>query len=200
LPQKEGDTPEFLYLVPNGLNEPGEPSWGSWAGRFSLQPEAGTRAYYWAGARDTRDGRTHRDATLIPWVAHLQNDFRARLDWCVRDYGEANHPPEVRLTGSRHRTVLSGGRLVLDVSDSVDPDGDALTWEWWHYVEPGSYRGPEVVFEGAATPKAVLQAPVVSAPETVHCLVSVTDRGEPALTRYARVVVTVEPAEVPPGR
>jgi hypothetical protein len=96
--------------------------------------------------------------------------------------------------------VLSGGRLVLDVSDSVDPDGDALTWEWWHYVEPGSYRGPEVVFEGAATPKAVLQAPVVSAPETVHCLVSVTDRGEPALTRYARVVVTVEPAEVPPGR
>lgn len=200
LAQKEGDTPEFLYLIPNGLNEPGEPAWGSWAGRFSPQPEAGTRAYYWAGARDTRDGRIHRDETLIPWTAHLQNDFRARLDWCVRDYGEANHPPEVRLAGPRQRNVPSGGRLVLDVSDSVDPDGDALTWEWRHYVEPGSYRGPAVVFEGAATAKAVLQAPVVTAPETVHCLVSVTDRGEPALTRYARVVVTVEPAAVPPGR
>ena len=57
-----------------------------------------------------------------------------------------------------------------------------------------------MVFEGAATAKAVLQAPEVTSVETVHCLVSVTDRGEPALTRYARVVVTVEPAAVPPGR
>ena len=31
---KEGDTPSFLALVPNGLFDPDRPSLGSWGGRF----------------------------------------------------------------------------------------------------------------------------------------------------------------------
>jgi hypothetical protein len=42
LKQKEGDTPEFLYLVPNGLNEPEEPTWGSWAGHRSASRRLGS--------------------------------------------------------------------------------------------------------------------------------------------------------------
>jgi hypothetical protein len=34
LPQKEGDTMSFLYLVPTGMNDPMQPTWGSWAGRY----------------------------------------------------------------------------------------------------------------------------------------------------------------------
>ena len=30
----EGDTPSFLSLIPNGLNEPEHPDWGSWGGRY----------------------------------------------------------------------------------------------------------------------------------------------------------------------
>ena len=30
----EGDTPSFLYLIPNGLGSPEHPSYGSWGGRF----------------------------------------------------------------------------------------------------------------------------------------------------------------------
>ena len=41
-----------------------------------------------------------RDNTLRRWAAHLQNDFKARLDWCVNDYPHANHPPVARVRGA----------------------------------------------------------------------------------------------------
>jgi hypothetical protein len=30
----EGDTPSYLMLIPNGLNDPDHPNWGSWGGRY----------------------------------------------------------------------------------------------------------------------------------------------------------------------
>ena len=30
----EGDTPSYLMLIPNGLNNPDHPEWGSWGGRY----------------------------------------------------------------------------------------------------------------------------------------------------------------------
>ena len=108
LPQKEGDTPEFLYLVPNGLNEPEEPGWGSWAGRFSRQPDAGESRLFLAGVRDTLDGRAHRDHTLLPWAAHLQNDFRARLDWCVQRF--CGGQPSAAPRDFRQPATHGGGR------------------------------------------------------------------------------------------
>ena len=36
----EGDTPSWLNLIPNGLNEPEHPDWGGWGGRYELyRPE-----------------------------------------------------------------------------------------------------------------------------------------------------------------
>jgi len=32
----EGDTPSYLPLIPNGLNDADHPDWGSWGGRFEL--------------------------------------------------------------------------------------------------------------------------------------------------------------------
>src|SRR4051794_1701944 len=32
----EGDTPAFLSLIPNGLNDPSHPNYGGWGGRFAL--------------------------------------------------------------------------------------------------------------------------------------------------------------------
>ena len=33
----EGDTPSFLFLIPNGLNAPEHPEWGGWGGRYEKQ-------------------------------------------------------------------------------------------------------------------------------------------------------------------
>ena len=193
LKQKEGDTPEFLYLVPNGLNEPEEPTWGSWAGRFGKQDNAGDRAYYWPNVRDSIDGKAHRDHTLGPWSAHIQNDFRARMDWCVRDYDNANHPPLPRLASKLRQTVKSGQVVLLDASSSTDPDKDNLRFEWRYYAEPGTYRGPAIKFDMSGEGTASFTAPLVETPQTLHIIFVVTDVGDPPLTRYARSVITVEP-------
>ena len=76
LPQKEGDSMMFLYLVPTGMNDPAQPTWGSWAGRYGRNEHHEDKPYYWANQQDTWQGTTHRENTLSRWAADLQNDFR----------------------------------------------------------------------------------------------------------------------------
>jgi len=191
-PQKEGDTMSFLYLVPTGMNDVNEPTWGSWAGRYAPR-EGGPPGYYWATARDAWNGTTSRENTLARWAVHLQNDFRARMDWCVKDYAGANHPPVPELAGPVRRVAKSGEVVELDARASHDPDGNRLSYEWVYYPEPGTYRGEPIHIEGAHTPSARFIAPRVERSETIHVVVIVSDDGSPPLSRYRRVVVTVQP-------
>lgn len=197
-PQKEGDTMTFLYLVPTGMNDPDHPTWGSWAGRYGRNPAYKERPYYWANQKDTWQGSTSRDNCLKRWAAHLQNDFRARLDWCVNDFKGANHPPFAHIAGERQQTVLrrtvsSGEHVAFDASRSKDLDGNRLKFEWAFYPEPGTYRGTLPALSSEDTAKTSFVAPTVDSAGTMHLLLTVTDDGSPPLTRYRRVIVTVEP-------
>lgn len=218
----EGDTPAFLSLIPNGLNEPEHPQWGSWGGRYELYtpdfsktqkgnsiveiaPE--TRAI-WTNAIDSytpylpRDyGRTIRKdtttytgykETLWRWRDDFQNDFAARMDWCLQSYEEANHSPIPVLSHPEKLTVKSGDEFLLDAFNSRDPDGDHLSFLWFHYPEASSYS--KSVKMGAENVHRVsVTAPEVSSPERVHFIVKVSDKGTPSLSRYKRVIVVVEP-------
>jgi hypothetical protein len=113
----EGDTPSFLSLINNGLNVPEKPDFGGWGGRYELyQPRflpyrhAGNAEPeprpIWTDARDEvrgKDGRMYIDnhATIWRWRDAFQNDFAARMDWCIKEYENGNHPPVVRVSGSR---------------------------------------------------------------------------------------------------
>jgi hypothetical protein len=191
--QKEGDTMTFLYLVPTGMNDPEQPTWGSWAGRYGAMTNDARFHYFWASQFDSWNRSTNRDNTLARWAAHLQNDFRARLDWCVKDFAHANHPPLVQLPDSIPRQIISGQRISLDATRSKDPDGNALSFEWIHYAEPGTARDTSVAIENARTARATLIAPTVHKPTTVHIIVAATDNGTPPLTRYGRLLFTVLP-------
>ena len=133
------------------------------------------------------------DATLARWAVDLQNDFRARMDWCVEPFERANHPPRVALAGEAQRTVTAGAVVTLDVRGSHGPDaGQQLQFSWWQYREPGTFDGA-VQIEAANEPVARLIAPAVTEPRTIHLVATVRDNGSPPLARYARVVVTVMP-------
>lgn len=190
---KEGDTMTFLYLVPTGMNDPEQPTWGSWAGRYGPSEEYPGKPYYWANQADEWGGRSHRENTLARWAEHLQNDFRARLDWCVSKRSEANHPPRPRVRGSLTRTVKAGEEVTLDARGSTDPDGDTLRHEWMIYPEAGTYRGPLPEVRNARSARATLTAPSVKEPRTLHVLLVVTDDGSPPLTRYRRVILNLTP-------
>jgi hypothetical protein len=184
---KEGDTPSWFYFLPTGPGDAGHPEWGGWGGRF--EEEAGG---VYRDARDTVDGATGVRSTVWRWRPVFQADFQARLDWAVKPYSEANHAPEPRLSAPMQRTASTGDRLELDASGSSDPDGDGLSYRWWVYPEAGSFRG-EVSIESPGAARAVLVAPQVASPETIHVILEVTDDGTPRLTRYRRVVVEVRP-------
>ncbi|AOS44715.1 hypothetical protein Verru16b_01782 [Lacunisphaera limnophila] len=132
-------------------------------------------------------------ATIWRWREDFQADFAARLDWTIRPRAEANHPPVPVLAHPEAVTVKSGQRFVLDAAGSTDPDGDNLSFWWFHYPEAGTYRG-KIALQGAENIWRIgFVAPKVAQPETAHFILRLTDKGTPALTRYKRVIVTIVP-------
>jgi hypothetical protein len=196
-PQKEGDTMTFLYLVPTGMNDPEHPNWGSWAGRYGHNETCPGRPYYWANQQDTWQGSASRENTLRRWAADLQNDFRARLDWCVKDFAHANHPPQPRVNSDTMRTISAGQLVELDASDSMDPDGNSLRFHWLIYGEAGGYKGAMPQIQNADSAKASLVAPAVASEQTIHLLLIVSDDGSPPLCRYRRAILRIMPAVRP---
>lgn len=198
LPQKEGDTMMFLYLVPTGMNDPAEPTWGSWGGRYGLNPAFGERPYFWANQADTWQGTIHRDNTVARWAAALQNDFAARMDWCVADaYEKANHAPTAALNGDDSKRILqisarSGEAVSLSSAGSNDPDGNPITVKWFVYPESGTCSG-DVNLTATSGSQTSFVAPPADKPTTIHVILEVSDNGVPPLASYRRAVVTVMP-------
>lgn len=190
---KEGDTASFLYLIPTGLGNPMEPGWGGWAGRYGLNESFPGKHYYWANQFDAWNGTTNRDNTLARWAVHLQNDFKARLDWCVSDFAHANHAPIARVRGPLRRTVAPGETVSLDARGSTDPDAQKLNFEWLVYPEAGNYHGPAIEIQQASQSQASLVVPKIETPQELHVVLVVTDSGTPSLTRYQRLVLTAQP-------
>ncbi|WP_420136297.1 nucleoside hydrolase-like domain-containing protein [Sphingomonas sp.] len=218
----EGDTPAYLSLIPNGLSVPEHPDWGGWGGRYELytppiattdpsgfsgvpiEPE--TRPI-WTNAIDLYTPQVAKPygraqipgdrqikdfrAGIWRWRDDFQNDFAARMTWTTRPFDRANHPPVVKLAASR-LTVKSGQKFELSAVDSSDPDGDSLSFQWFHYQEIGHWRA--AIPGGAANLHTVdFTGPTVTEPREAHFIVRVTDKGEPPLTRYGRVIVTITP-------
>jgi Protein of unknown function (DUF1593) len=141
----EGDTPTFLYLIHNGLSVPEQPNWGSWGGRYLLTDLAAAGNHY-TDVMDQvlgADGRIYSSnhATICRWRDAYQNDFAARMQWTLTpDFAKCNHAPVIKLNGSIGPAPLfvdaeAGSVVVLDASESYDPDGDELTFLWSHYKD-----------------------------------------------------------------
>jgi len=193
---KEGDTPSFLYLLASGLSDPAHPDWGCWGGRFRAYG-AGTNFYVDTGDEypDKSDADAGKRWAVGRWNKQRNNDFEARMDWCVKDYAEANHNPVVVLNGDRSKDVVEmsvtpGQKVRLSAAESSDPDGDSLSFRWWQYSEAGSYQG-EVSISNSASQVAGFTAPSVMSPATIHIILEVTDNGHPNLTSYRRLVLNL---------
>jgi hypothetical protein len=205
----EGDSPAYWFLLPTGLRSEEDPSWGGWGGRFvkvsksvwTDRPDAlslpGERVRDAAPGADT-DARA-QSAPQTRWIPALQNDFLARSRWTTLGPDATNHEPVVRVTRAGGNVAVRPGQTVTLAAQAADPDGDVLNTKWWQYREAGTHAG-EVPVTPAATRtvnsvsslSAQVTVPADAKPgETLHVIAEVTDAGTPALTRYARFVLTV---------
>lgn len=219
----EGDTPSYLGLIGNGLNAYRRPDWGGWGGRYvHRQPYGETHPIWTQGgdefarvtSQDTVvgvDGKEHvsDQATIWRWRQAFQNDFAARMDWTVKDFAHASHNPVVEVNGQAGTApvemgVQVGQAVTLDASRSVDPDGRALNFHWFHYAEAGSADGnpAAVTLTDAETARVTVRADAVCRPlwlpgipcngvGTAHIILAVTGQGSPRLTSYRRIILHV---------
>jgi hypothetical protein len=114
------------------------------------------------------------------------------MDWCVQPYDQANHPPRVNPAHEAELKVGKGRSVRLSAEGTSDPDGDKLSYRWWHYEEAGTYEG-KVNIQDADKQQASFTAPGDGRKgQTIHIICEVTDNGAPPLTRYRRVIVEFE--------
>lgn len=198
---KEGDSWCVLYLIPNGLSDPELPEIGGWAGRYVRRTDAFSGSnHFWNDAEDAFSGTMHRDNTAKRYQDAIRNDFAARMDWCVKPFSEANHPPVPSLVlaassvtqGILKASAARGATIELAAS-ATDPDGDSVAFRWVPYREAGSFDG-ELALSVSGEKGQVLSFTVpleAAAGDTLHLYVEATDDGTPALTRYCRLLLTV---------
>jgi hypothetical protein len=201
----EGDTPSFLGLIANGLGWVDGPANGGWGGRYVLYKASGEAREIWTNnaysrdtvATETGQAETSDPATIWRWREHYQNDFAARMNWCVADsFEKANHNPQPVLNGDRTKNVLTlqvkgGGEVSLSAEGTSDPDKNVVHVTWWIYAEAGSMSG--ATLSTADGLKTSVRLPKVTKPGTVHVILQAEDDGDPHLFAYRRAILEVAP-------
>jgi hypothetical protein len=185
----EGDTPSFLHIMPNGLNDPDAPGQGSWGGFFAYGPTVDGQTSAWVNEKGAANTTCHKYTNNTFFPAAF-NNFAARMDWAKT--GTGNRNPVVVVNDSEGLGSLTlapapGTQVILDASKTSDPDGDKLTFKWWLFSEAGSYT-QTVAIANASSNKATLTVPTDAAGKTFHVICEVTDGGSPSLTSYRRII------------
>lgn len=186
------DTETYLGLIPNGLSVMEQPHWGGWGGRFQMKPGSDQQ---WIDL-DSNLAPDSLGYTIARWAPHFQNDYQARMDWCVNDFDQANHPPHPVLNGDTSLKPIiinakPGEQITLEATGSSDIDHDSLSYEWRVFPEAGTYSG-EIKIENSNGMTASFVIPDDAAGKILHVLLVITDDGDPPLTRYRRLVINCQ--------
>ena len=186
----EGDTPSFLYVWPNGLNDPENPGFGGWGGYlvWGTGPDKTTKAYINQPETPAQPISDKYEARFYPAIF---NNFAARMNW-AKD-GAGNRNPLVVVNGDNSLDVIKlapaqGSSVALDASASSDPDGDKLKFSWWVLSEAGTYTN-DVSIAGRESSRATVAVPADSAGKGFHVICEVMDDGTPNLTSYRRIIL-----------
>lgn len=184
----EGDTPSFLHLMPNGLNNPDEPEQVGWGGYhvFGISPDSITNAWtnwqeYEKRISDSYEKRFYPDEF---------NDFAARMAWAAN--GEGNTNPVIVINGRKgiapfELMTNTGNTVTINASKSYDDEDNNMTFRWWQQPEIGI----PIVIGDSDTPIAKIKIPKEAKGHDIHIICEVHDDGAFNLVSYRRVIIKV---------
>ena len=89
----EGDTPSFLYILPNGLSDPEQPGNGGWGGYFKREasPNKALQCYTNCNRNVKIRSEHYERHHFYPAIF---NNFAARMDWAAKGKGNRNPDPD----------------------------------------------------------------------------------------------------------
>ncbi len=183
----EGDTPSFLHLVKNGLDAHRDYTLGGWGGRGAYT-DPKKFPNHLSDKSLTDDDDAHK--MFWRWVPAAQNDFAARLDWCVKTFEDANHAPVAQWTSEIRREVKPGETIRLSATAS-DPDGDDLKYKWWQYADADSAKTNLTINNSDSLDQASFVVPDEAGTQ-VQVIFEVTDNGTPPLVGYQRILFSIK--------
>jgi hypothetical protein len=108
----------------------------------------------------------------------------------VKDFDKANQPPVVSVIGPLDRTARPGETVKL-AATATDPDGDTVAFKWWQYADADSAESVLSIVNSDSPEDANFVVPHEPG-RAVHIILEATDNGAPSLTRYQRVIVTIQ--------
>lgn len=185
LGEGNANTGSWLNLVDNGLRSVDDESWGGWTGRTitvdrSVSEDLNT---IYAGTDPAYD-----DFDVLP---DYMNSLAARYKWSATpNYADANHYPVIS-EAPLALTAKPGQKLTIKAT-VTDPDGDKVALKWWQF-KVGSYANT-VALDDINKSKVKVTIPTDAKPgDTIHVMLTATDDDtDTPLSRYHRVVITVE--------
>lgn len=198
----EGDSINFLHILDVGLRQTEDPSYGGWGGRF-----APVNSLVFGNAMpmltnlysDTYDdGNIHKP--LYRWIEAIQNDFAARMSWCIEPKENANHAPVLSVIEGNDFRGAPGSTVTFTAS-ATDPDGDNVSISFWQYDEADTYAGSVKIVNsgnGKVTftiPEDARTGTRIIPGDTIHIILEGKDDGVNPITRYQRVIVNVAEEE-----
>jgi len=186
----EGDSPSFFYMLSAvfGLNDPQDPTQGSWGSLFQPMGSSFPDNYYTTCGIDQIE--------LKRWDEAVNNSFKNRLLWSLKEAAEVNHEPIAVVNGDASGKILKikgqpGEFISIDASASLDPDGDHLEFYWFRYELADSYAG-EFLINDPEHSVQHLQIPKNIDNFDIHLILQVKDQGEPSLVSYRRVIISTQ--------
>ena len=158
---------------------------------------------------DPVHGETFTNLKVPVWRFRraMWNDFRARMDWCVEDYENANHNPVAHLNGDASDDILfveaaPGDKIKLSAKGSTDPDGDKLAYNWWSYINAGTYAGGIHIQRSRSKRTSLLVPKDAEVGNQIHIILEVRDHKQIVaspdsdeilpLIDYRRLVINVK--------
>lgn len=222
-----GGISPWIGLANHGLYDPtpGHESWGGWGGRFTkdkiqnywsrfqqIKPTEQSRDVPFMMFADQvkdswvnpEDGETFNDINccVYRWRRSILNDFRGRMDWCVKSFSQANHNPRAAFNGDKADTIIMvnadpGQALTLNASASSDTDGNSLEYKWFIYPEAGTYTGA-ISIQNSNSAQTTLSIPAAVSGKKIHLVLQVNDisnvtdeSGTLKMYDFRRIVINV---------
>lgn len=187
----EGDSPTYFALFPWGLRSLEDFTYGGFAGRYKKCTDQfnsrGEMLNYWDVEKDSytdRDGKTCMVESMWPFVADIQRDFAARIDWAAGQTHE--HAPDLEIAEGLDLTVAPGQRLTLHANTSSDA---AITCRV--YTDASSSCAKDCHPNTASTEISLTIPSDAVKGDRIHLLVKAQNPDGHQMVRYAQIILTI---------